>query len=184
MKLNLGCGFKHVPGYTTVDSNPAVPADYHFDIGKDTWPFADNSADEVLASHVLEHLGPGPEPLFHCMQEMYRVCKPGAVVLVVVPHPRHDFFLHDPTHMRPITPGTLAMFSRKAVDQWKVDGVYGITPFAYYLGVDFKLTKLDYRFDARFGRDTPVEELIRRERSENNVVTEYIIGLQVVKNVA
>jgi hypothetical protein len=46
------------------------------------------------------------------MREIYRVCRHDAVVHVVVPHPRHDDFINDPTHVRPITPEVLSLFDR------------------------------------------------------------------------
>lgn len=181
MKLDIGCGYKPVPGYTTVDLRPEVGADYCFDISKDPWPFPDSSMEEVLASHVLEHLGPEPEKLFHCIREVYRVCAPGALFRVAVPHPRHDIFLHDPTHVRPITPGTLAMFSREVVDKHRTGSVFGITPLAYYLGVDFRMLDLNYRFDPRFPADTPLNVLLGYEKTQNNVVTEYLVTMKAIK---
>ena len=84
------------------------------------WPWPDNSADEILLCHVLEHLGQTPDLFLKIMQELYRVCKPNATVTIMVPDPRHDFFLNDPTHVRPhhapVT--TRDMFSKKQCEAW------------------------------------------------------------------
>jgi predicted SAM-dependent methyltransferase len=48
---------------------------------------ADQSQDFVIASHILEHLA---DPLTQ-IEEIHRVLKPGAVVLVFLPDRRHTF---------------------------------------------------------------------------------------------
>ena len=57
MKLNLGCGDKILPGYVNVDvaetragKRPDVLCDLHA-----LEPFEADSADEILAVHVVEH---------------------------------------------------------------------------------------------------------------------------------
>ena len=107
MRLNIGSGGKKLEGYVNVDAEPMTEPDVVCNIGHDRWPFDDDSVDEVVAEHILEHLTT-PE-LFHCMKEMYRVCRNEATVGLRLPHPRHDIFLSDPTHQRPIMPGTMLM---------------------------------------------------------------------------
>ncbi len=46
-------------------------------------PYADNSFDIVLAAHVIEHL---PDPLL-ALSEMYRVLKPGGILISSVTRP-------------------------------------------------------------------------------------------------
>ncbi len=45
--------------------------------------YADNTIDEILASHVLEHLSYSDVDVV--VQEMYRVLKPGGKVIIDVP---------------------------------------------------------------------------------------------------
>ena len=53
VRLNLGCGHAILEGWINVDKyNPR--AEVKADILK--LPFAANSADEILMSHVIEHL--------------------------------------------------------------------------------------------------------------------------------
>ena len=57
MKLNLGCGDKILPGYVNVDvaeSRAGKRPDVLCDLHRLT-PFEDNSADEILSVHVVEH---------------------------------------------------------------------------------------------------------------------------------
>ncbi len=103
MKLNLGCGYNKLDGYVNVDSDPNCEPDTLADI-EDSLPFEDNSVDEIVLNHVLEHLGQTTKVYFHVWKEMYRVLKDGALVLINVPHHNHDNFHHDATHVRKVTP--------------------------------------------------------------------------------
>ncbi len=53
---------------------------------------------------------------------MYRVCRDGAVISISVPHPRHDDFINDPTHVRVVTPELLNLFNKKLNKQWAEGG--------------------------------------------------------------
>lgn len=54
LKLNLGCGKKHLPGYVNIDlPGHQVPPDLPCDIRY--LPFAEGVVDEILAIHVFEH---------------------------------------------------------------------------------------------------------------------------------
>lgn len=176
MKLNLGSGGKRLEGHVNIDAQPMTEPDLCFDIGKDTWPFDDSTVDEVVAEHILEHLTT-PE-LFHCFKEMYRVCKSGAPVSVRVPHPRHDIFLSDPTHQRPVMPGTLLMFSQEHMRALRGKGIV-LTPFGEYLGVDFRFGDVTYYFDASVDPNAP--DLQWQARHLSNVVQEWSVVLTAVK---
>lgn len=129
MKLNLGCGRNHKDGYVNVDKEPAADPDRIVDLEEFPWPFDDDSIDEILMCHVLEHLGRETGVFLGIMKEIYRVCAADAVVTIVVPHPRHDHFLGDPSHVRPILPETMLLFSKEMNRQWESVGS-SHTPFA------------------------------------------------------
>src|SRR5690242_6188134 len=112
MKLNLGCGQNKVPGYLNVDKYAACEPDRVVDLEAFPWPFADGSAEEILLTHVLEHLGRDTDTFLGIMKELYRVLSPGGKVEIRVPHPRSEGFLGDPTHVRPISPTILTLFSK------------------------------------------------------------------------
>ena len=75
--LNLGCGFQKRDGFLNVDSFAGCEPDMVVDLEQLPWPFASDSAERVLMSHVLEHLGQTPAVFLGIMQELYRVCRDG-----------------------------------------------------------------------------------------------------------
>jgi SAM-dependent methyltransferase len=80
MRLNLGAGATHLDGFTSVDLSDA---DICHDLSVFPWPFADNSADAILASHVLEHFS--LSDACHFLAECARILKPGARLSLAVP---------------------------------------------------------------------------------------------------
>lgn len=81
MKLNLGCGPDHRPGFVNVDFRS--PCDQVVDLSKLPWPFADESADEILMLDFLEHFP--YRKTEQIIQEVWRVLKPGGTVDIQVP---------------------------------------------------------------------------------------------------
>jgi hypothetical protein len=185
MRLNLGCGHDRKPGWVNVDKFAACGPDQQVDLETLPWPWSDGSADEVYMSHVLEHLGASSEVYIGVMKELWRVCRAGATVTIVVPHPRHDDFLTDPTHVRAVTADGLQLFSRKANDYWKAGG-FSNTPLAYYHGVDFDLVNVDYLFEEPWAGDFQAGRIERAAMDEaiaryNNVIKQQTFMLRVVK---
>lgn len=180
MKLNIGSGSKRYPGFLNIDNDPNSFVDYVVDLEKEALPFNDNSVDEILAHHILEHLGDG---FIHCIKEMYRVAKHGTIISVHVPHPRHDVFLIDPTHKRPIYPHTLDMFSKER-NKRDLDSGGCETPLGFINDVDMRVIGfapvLDSYWLDKFKHMTE-EECDHVARSFNNVIVEYQIQWQVNK---
>ena len=84
LKLNLGCGKDLRRGYVNVDF---TAGDVQWDLRKVPWPWLDNSADEILMWHVLEHLPDTTD----AMTEVRRILKPGGVFWGQCPYgPSHD----------------------------------------------------------------------------------------------
>lgn len=83
-KLNLGCGEDYRKGFVNLDISDKVKKDYKINIEDGLRQFKDNIFDYVYSRHVLEHINPGK--LLFTMDEIHRVCKPGAIVDIYVPH--------------------------------------------------------------------------------------------------
>ena len=183
LKLNLGSGQNPQPGYLNVDRYG--DADLNCDQECFPWPWPDSSVSEIQLIYVLEHLGAAAETFMMIMKEMYRVCEPGALIHIAVPHPRHDNFIGDPTHVRPVVPMTFELFSRKNNLEWQRMKASN-SPLALHHGVDFEVVDttmiLDepYASDLRSGK-LSVEDLEPLLRRQNNVASEIRIRLKVVK---
>ena len=184
LKLNLGSGQHSQPGFVNVDK--FGEPDLKCDLEVFPWPWPENSVSEILLIHVLEHLGAKADTFIGIMKEMYRVCEPGAKIRIVVPHPRHDDFLNDPTHVRPVTHPVLELFSRQKNLLWKETGAAN-TPLALYHNVDFEVVEARHVLDEPYStqlqnRELGSEDLQGLLRKYNNVVKESHFTLEVIKN--
>lgn len=93
MKLHLGCGNTYMKGYINVDNLsecPGAKIDKNVDLDIYPWPFRTASIEEVLMSHVIEHLKRPDKAL----REISRVMKPGGVFRLVVPHYSRGYGVH------------------------------------------------------------------------------------------
>ncbi|MEI6031876.1 MAG: hypothetical protein WCQ20_12025 [Synechococcaceae cyanobacterium ELA739] len=187
MKLNLGCGPRPIAGYLNIDSVASFHPDRVMDLERTPWDLPTGGAEAVLLNHVLEHLGASTETFLAVMSELYRVCADGARIQINVPHPLHEHFRTDPSHVRQITPQTLSMFSRAECDQ-AAAVCSPMTPWAHILTVDFELAKVQYVADARTrelleskGLLTPEDRLEDFAEIYNNLIEEIRIELVVHK---
>ena len=185
MKLNLGCGFNKKDGFVNVDKFAACGPDRVVDLEQFPWPFETSSVDEIHLIHVLEHLGAGTDLFLGIIKELHRVCRPGAIVRIEVPHPRHDIYLNDPTHVRVVTPAILSLFSKANCREWEANGVTN-TPLALYIDVDFEIRKnemvLEQTYlDMLMSGQKSEAEVLDLARVQNNVIREFWIELEAVK---
>lgn len=81
-KLNLGSGEYLKPGFVNVDFYSVSKPDVEHDLSKFPYPFPADHFDHVESDHCFEHL---PSP-FAVMQEVHRIAKNGATVIIRVPH--------------------------------------------------------------------------------------------------
>ncbi len=185
MKLNLGCGPKRLAGWVNADKSAAFQPDQVVDLETFPWPWPDASVDEILLSHVLEHLGQTPDAFIGVMKELWRVCKAGAQVRIHVPDPRHESFLGDPTHVRPVTLDTLALFSQAFNRQTLAEGAAN-TPLGLMHGVDFDIASHEMVYDEPWRGRLERGEITRPQADEAarmylNVIQEHRFVLKAVK---
>ncbi len=109
-KLNLGCGRRKWRECINVDIRREVDPDMVVDLERTPWPWPNDYAEEVRLLHALEHLGAELKTFDAVMGELYRVCRPGARVLITAAHPRHDSFINDPSCVRLVSPEVLSRF--------------------------------------------------------------------------
>lgn len=94
LKLNLGAGQRVLNGYVNVDKIAGPGIDVIWDLNIYPWPFADESVEEIVMSHCLEHLDDHNQ----AMKEIYRILKKGKIAKISVPHFTWQFAYADPTH--------------------------------------------------------------------------------------
>ncbi|MGE5364375.1 MAG: class I SAM-dependent methyltransferase [Bacteroidota bacterium] len=121
MKLNLGCGRDIKEGYINLDI-----VDYGgnmvCDITKFPYPFDDNVFDEVYASHVLEHL----DNFHKTISELYRILKPGGILVVYAPFFLNTKYFGEPDHKIPFSIRTFDNYEfignrkLKFYEKWKL----------------------------------------------------------------
>src|SRR5262249_48391532 len=119
VRFNMGCGHNRLEGHVNVDAFAACSPDEVVDLERTPWPWPAGCAEEVVFNHSLEHMGADPKVFLALIAELYRICAPDAVVRITVPHPRHDTFIGDPTHVRIITPAVMSLFDRALNDEWQ-----------------------------------------------------------------
>jgi hypothetical protein len=182
LRLNLGCGSRKLDGFLNVDKEAACGPDAVMDMERLPWPWADDSVEEVVMSHVLEHVGRDPGIYLGIIKELWRVCRHGAVVRIIVPHPRHDSFLDDPTHVRCVTADGFRLFSQRLNREWAEAGAAN-TPLGLFLGVDFEVEAASYVLEepwkGRLARGEIDERQVAEAESRyNNVVSQVEITLR------
>ena len=186
MKLNLGSGSKILKGYVNVDKFQYYNPDVVHDLEKFPYPFKDNSVDEILLSHVLEHIGQNPDIFNNIIKELYRICKNNSIVDIRVPHPRHDDFISDPTHVRPITILGLQLYDKNLNEKWEKINAAN-TPLALIHGVNFIIKDVNFVLENNYLKLLENKEIDQNELQEcikkyNNVVKEMKIKWVALKD--
>jgi predicted SAM-dependent methyltransferase len=82
LKLHLGCGEKHIEGYTNVDIRKLPSVDVIDDITKLDF-FSSNSASIIYASHVLEHIG--RREYMNVLKRWYTILKNDGILRLALP---------------------------------------------------------------------------------------------------
>ena len=186
LKLNLGSGDKKIDGFVNLDKFDTFYPDYVHDLEVFPYPFSDNQVSHILMSHVLEHIGQNPDVFNNIMKELYRITCNNGLIDIVVPHPRHDNFLSDPTHVRPITSLGLQLYDLQLNKEW-LEKKAANSPLAIIHNVNFKITEtylyLDKKYDLMLKqKKITKEELDFHAEHYNNVITQTRFKLKVIKS--
>lgn len=196
LKLDLGCGMNHIGnGFMAIDKYPGAEPDFLCDLEITPWVIQDprgpnaglakvedSSVAEIWMRHILEHLGETTEGFKRIIQELYRVCCDGAVIHIHVPHPFSLAYVSDPTHVRPITPELMGLFSRKNCEHFAKVGASN-SPLAVYWNVDMEVVPgtvqyaLDPAYQA-FANEPGWEEMAK---SRTNFVQEIRFDVRILK---
>jgi glycosyltransferase involved in cell wall biosynthesis len=168
-RLNLGCGRNILSGWINIDSIALPGVDVIADLElceMQPLPFKDNSVDEFLLVHVIEHI----RNILPLMQELWRIAKPSAHMVIHVPHGASDDAWEDPTHIRAFFYNSFGYFSQPYY--WRAD--YG------YRG-DWRLDKLTYVVSRHENTQLSTTEILDKVRCQRNIVQEMIAELTPVK---
>lgn len=152
LKLDLGCGPNKQPDHLGVDVRKFPGVDVVLDLGKDAWPWKDDSVAEAHTSHFLEHLTALER--IHFMNELHRVLVPGGKCKIVVPIWSSSRAYGDPTHQwPPIGEMTFFYLSR----QWRSTNA----PHT-----DIAWNPQGYSCDFDFGAGYSIHESFRQKNDE------------------
>jgi SAM-dependent methyltransferase len=166
-RLNVGCGHNILEGYLNLEPLQGVDIVADLDACAEIpLPIESNTIDEFLLSHVIEHIK-SPLPL---MQELWRVAKPEAKLVMRVPHGASDDAWEDPTHIRSYFTGSFGYFSQPLY--WRAD--YG------YRG-DWLCDSITFVVEAQNNKDLELHEILHKINTQRNVVREMIAEFICIK---
>lgn len=132
--VDLGCGKRKKPGAIGIDIARIPGVDVVADVMRPL-PLKDNSVDEIVASHIIEHV----DDVMDFMGEVWRVCKPGALVYFRFPHGSSKYVTwKDPTHRRGVFLATFEYFDPNTFDG---------KAWGYYHPAKFEITKRVINFN-------------------------------------
>jgi SAM-dependent methyltransferase len=106
-KLNLGCGPYIKQDCINLDAETLPGVDIVHNLNKYPYPFKDDEFDGVFCHHILEHLDDIIQPL----EEIWRVSRHGARIIIEVPSFPGIGSVVDPTHKSFYTFGTFDYFT-------------------------------------------------------------------------
>lgn len=126
--FDLGCGGRKAEGRFGVDAAQLPGVDLVHDLRVRPYPLPDGCADEVILDHVLEHF---TDPLA-VMEEVWRIARPAARVMIRTPHYSGRYAWQDPTHQRAFTAGSFHYF--------------GENGYSYYTQARFKVLSVRLQY--------------------------------------
>lgn len=125
--LDVGCGDAKQNGCIGMDRRKREGVDVVHDAETLPWPFADETFNRIVMSHIMEHLN----PKYHVdiVDEMWRVLKPNGILMMAMPYPGSHGFWQDPTHLKSWNETTpryfdpdCELYSIYKPKPWKIEG--------------------------------------------------------------
>ena len=168
-RLNVGCGRNILAGWINLDVKPLPGVDVVADLelcASVPLPIEDDSVDEFLLSHVIEHV----RDSLGVMQELYRIAKANAKVTIRVPYGGSDDAWEDPTHVRAYFADSFGYFSQPYY--WRAD---------YGYRADWQPKKITLFAYARACKGLPPQLMLEKIHTQRNIVREMVAELVAIK---
>jgi SAM-dependent methyltransferase len=168
-KLNIGCGRNILSEWINVDYAVLPGVDVVYDLercAEAPLPLENDSVDEFLLSHVIEHL----HHTLPLMQELHRVAKAGAKAVIRVPHGASDDAWEDPTHLRGYFQSSFGYFSQPFY--WRAD---------YNYRGDWQVEQLHLIVARQVYAGMSAAAIMKEVANRRNVVQEMVADLRAVK---
>lgn len=110
-RLSIGCGFSVQDGFIGIDVRPSKnPNQIEHDLEEYPWPFPSDAFGLGVAGMVIEHISPARLGTVRFMNEIWRVLKPGAQLMLSTPYGMSPMSITDPGHTRCFTESTWFYF--------------------------------------------------------------------------
>ena len=165
-KLDVGCAFRKPKGYWGIDRVKVEGVDQVVDLTKFPWPIKDNSFVEIRLWHILQFL---PNTV-KTMEEVWRIAKPKARVIIGVPYYMSALAFGDPAHIRYFSEETFKFFTQ---DSWY------ISHHKAYTQAKFKIIKQEMRTTGKLRRYLPFKKIFRYFTW--NLIDELVLEMEVEK---
>jgi hypothetical protein len=151
VKINLASGLAVREGWHNVDHLPLPGVNEVVDLFSFPWPFDSNSAEEMYAGHIVEHIPHEVkmrqdvdmtswwygtlarlDGFFAFFAEVWRVLKPDGIIEITCPSAQSYMAYQDPTHVRYIVPTTFHYLQGTEKEPGRDRFDYGL-PFKFQL---------------------------------------------------
>ena len=137
LRLNVGSGTDKRSDFINMDYNSLYNPEVIHNMDSIPWPFEDNTFDEILIQHVIEHTH---NPLLW-VQEMWRISKPGAKIVIKCPHWSTHWAYGDLTHF--------SQFSSRSFSHFNLDEIYYNVPARFKVHTELHCLNPRGRFWAK-----------------------------------
>ncbi|MBP7087682.1 MAG: methyltransferase domain-containing protein [Candidatus Omnitrophica bacterium] len=150
--IDLGCGCNKHQGAIGVDNIKLAGVDIIHDLLDFPYPFNDESADEVILSHVLEHFY--LKDIIKILDETGRILKKEGELTISVPHVFCSGAFMDPGHKSFFCYETLYYFTKEHTAYYRKD-----LKTKYNWEIKKLWTSVNF-FNDHFGKITPLKRKI------------------------